>query len=96
MDIDTCGREAVNMHYAINIADWAARKNDYGLAILLQPIVNQCTVDAELRRGDGVAVTLECGEERAKAVVDIIRQRFKRYEFRCYHSKTGKGSWKRI
>jgi hypothetical protein len=39
---------------------------------------------------------LECDEERATAIVEIIRKRFKKHELRCYRSKTGKGGWKRV
>lgn len=85
------------MYYAVNLADWVAKKNDVGLNILLSPVTaRRETVNAETKRFDGTAVFLECSEERADAIVKVIREKFDRNRMRCYRSKTGRGGWKRV
>jgi hypothetical protein len=89
------------MAYAINIADLTKYRDDYVLmTVLLGPVLNR---DPErivwvggAERVDEIGVRLECDEERAVAIVEIIRMRLKRYELRIYHSRTGKGGWKRV
>ena len=83
--------------YAVNLGDWVAQKDNFAVAILLQPVIGrQDVVEAEPRRIDGTAVVLDCDDERAAAIVSIIRLKFQKYQFRCYHSNTGRGGWKRI
>lgn len=80
--------------YAVNIRDMM---QDTLLAqILLTPVVpNKLVVKTE-SVVDGDALFLECNEERASAIVDVIRLKYQRHEIRCYESKTGRGEWKRI
>ena len=85
------------MPYAVNLADWAAHKDDIGLSILLRPVVdsNGGTVIVNTHCYDGVGVPLACDEERAEAVVAVIRKRYATHIVRCYYSKTGHDEWKR-
>lgn len=86
------------MTYAVNVADWTACRDDFGLRILLGNVVDAdrpMLVDAEPGRVDAPAVVLDCEEERAEAIVDVIREKYERHELRCYKSTTGR-SWRRI
>lgn len=86
------------MVYAINLADWVGHKTDIGLAILLQAVIEpgQDVVETERGKFDGMGMILQCDEERAGAIVEFIRKRYKRHELRCYRSRTGQGGWKRL
>jgi len=80
--------------YSINIADLT--KDGIVAQFLIAPVVpHKQVVNAEKGYLDGGAVLLECEEERAKAIVSIIRGKYHRNLLRCYESKTGK-SWVRI
>jgi hypothetical protein len=41
----------------------------------------------EKGRIDGTAVLLDCPEERALAIIEIIRKKYGKNEFRCYEGK---------
>lgn len=84
--------------YAINLADWMAHKDDFGLSMLLQPVANPnpaAVVECEKNRLDGASVLLECEQDRAGAIVEIVRRKYKRHQLRIYESKAGK-DWKRV
>lgn len=86
--------------YAVNLADLANTppSQDIGVQLLLAPVISKKTppVEVEKRRFDGIGVVLTCDEERASAIVEILRQKYKKYELRLYTSKTGAGGWKRV
>ena len=86
------------MPYAVNLADWAAHKDDIGLSFLLRPVVdsNGGTVIVNTHRYDEVGVPLACDEEQAEAIVAVVRTRYATHVVRCYYSKTGRGGWKRV
>jgi len=68
---------------AVNIAD--CTKDSIISEFLLGPVIKSGkTVEAERGKLDGGAVVLECDDDRAKAIVEIVRK-----------SKNGK-NWKRI
>ena len=83
--------------YAVNVCDWMAHKDDFGLAMLLGPVADQSpegVVQCEQDRVDSVAMVLRCEQDRAAAIVEIIRKNYKRHELRFYH---GSGrTWKRV
>lgn len=84
------------MPYAINLIDWAAKKDDFGLVLLLRSVIDRDSrIETNPRRIDELALRLSCDEERAEAIVEIIRLKYERHQLRCYHSKTGR-SWKRV
>ena len=81
------------MRYAINISDLI------GVPVatfLLSPDVvpDRIIVNAEKGLIDGSAIMLQCDEERAKAIVDIIRMNCEKNKLRCY--KAEHSTWKRI
>ena len=82
--------------YAVNVADWHDYRDDVGLKVLLQPVIpGRQMVIAEKDRADGMALVLECDDERASAIVALIRKRYEKHALRCYWSKTG-NSWRRV
>lgn len=83
------------MQYAINITDM--QRDPIIAQWLVAPVCpSRQWIKAEGDRIDGNAIILECSEERAKAIVELIRNKYKRYELRCYRG-TGKAKvWERI
>ena len=71
--------------YAINIADLTKPENRPLGLIIGQ--VRGVVVEINKRRMDAVAITLCCEDERARALIDIIRIRRKKHELRCYEHK---------
>lgn len=86
------------MPYAVNIADFTGQRDDWGLGLLLAPVIDERaqTVEINSKRFDAVGARLICDEERAEAITKLVRHRYKRHQLRLYYSKTGKGGWKRI
>ena len=82
------------MYYAVNLADITKPEYMFPASLLITPVKGP-VVEAERRRMDGMAVRLDCDEERAQAIVAVFRMKADKHELRCYESKTGK-SWKRI
>ena len=79
--------------YAVNVADLT--KHRFVAQWILAPVVpGRSVVDVEPGRFDGAGILLECDEERAQAIVDVIRTKLKKHQLRCY-KKEG-GSWKRV
>lgn len=69
--------------YSINIADLT--KDAILGPILIAPVTpNRTIIDAEPGRMDGMAILLECDEERAKAIIDVIRIKHEKHDIRCY------------
>lgn len=82
--------------YAVNAADLTLADNAILAMFLIAPVCqNRTLVDAEPKRIDGMAVLLECGDERAEAIVHTVRLKRQKHELRIYQSKTGK-NWKRV
>jgi len=87
------------MHYAVNIADLTNTPvgSDICMTMLLTPVLDRSPIwVAGRKRLDEVAMGLDCDEERAKAIADVIRLHYKKHQVRVYYSRTGKGGWKRI
>ena len=85
--------------YAVNITDLCNTEagKDIGVALLLNPVMDrEHPIKTERNRFDGMGVCLNCDKDRAKAIVELIRKRYKRYRLRIYYSKTGMGGWKRV
>lgn len=84
------------MNYAVNIADLMGA--DFAVKLLVNPVLDtnsEHIFNAEPGRFDGMASRLVCSEERAEAIVEIIRQRVPKHKLRFYQSKTG-NSWERV
>ena len=82
------------MYYAVNLADITKPEYTLAASIMVGPVQGP-TVKAEPGRIGGVAVRLDCDEERAKAIISVFRLKAQKHELRCYASKTGK-NWRRI
>ena len=82
------------MQYAINVADLMIDLITKDFMVL--PVCpNKRTIIAEKDRLDGIAIILECDENRALSIIQVIRSKYHKNKFRCYESKTGV-TWKRI
>ena len=69
--------------YSINVTDMT--KDDILSTFMIAPVIqSRQLVDREKGRIDSMAVVLECDETRAKAIVDVIRMKYGKNEFRCY------------
>jgi hypothetical protein len=88
------------MTYAVNICDLlAVSKTDPALHMVIALHVDAAhVVEAERGRvaGIGHAAVLTCPEEQAAALIQVVRQKLAKYQFRFYASKTGNGGWKRV
>lgn len=74
------------MQYSINVMDMT--KDGILSSFMIAPVIKSRTLyNAEPGRVDGMAVILECPEERAKAIIEVIRMKFGKNEFRCYYGK---------
>lgn len=74
------------MQYSINVTDMS--KDDILSQFMIAPVIKSRTLyNAEPKRVDGIAVVLECPEERAKAIIEVIRKKYGKNEFRCYAGK---------
>lgn len=84
--------------YAVQLSDLlcAGHSADHlALSILTRPVIGH-VVEVEPNKIDGIAVVLECDDERAEAIVKVIRAKYNRNQVRCYQSKSGAGAWKRV
>jgi len=82
--------------YAVNLAD-LTKKDNRLLAQYLIATVQGDTVDVRPRQWAGVAVLLDCSDERARAIIKIIRARQPKQELRCYVRKTDTAkTWKAV
>lgn len=93
------------MPYAINLADLLTlTKYDPIMSWLL---CSHRGVAVEVEPGQamamGHAVLLDCEEEQAQAIVEVVRQQYseagignRRGYIRIYHSAMGDGAWERI
>jgi len=78
--------------YAINLADLMYPDRTLMAQILIAPVSRE-VVRLSKDELDSEAVILNCDEERAQAIVDVIRLKYKRHELRCYVKDKG---WKAI
>ena len=84
------------LHYAVNVADLATRDTMTGPYLVAPVTANQVVVETKRDEFAGNALVLECDEERAAAIIAVIRLKHPRNVMRCYTSKTGRGGWKRV
>ncbi len=85
------------MHYAVNLINlMSLRELDPIGALLFPPEILGDAIMPEKRRLGTDSVRLTCNEERAEAIVTLMRQKYTKPQFMMFRSKTGKGGWKRI
>ena len=74
------------MQYSINVMDMT--KDGILSSFMIAPVIKSRTLyNAEPGRVDGMAVILECPDERSKAIIECIRMKYGKNEFRCYYGK---------
>ena len=74
------------MQYSINVMDMT--KDDILSSFMIAPAIkSRLLYNAEPGRVDGTAVILECPDERSKAIIECIRMKYGKNEFRCYYGK---------
>jgi hypothetical protein len=80
--------------YAVNVAD-TTRLSDAERTFLLAPVLQPRQVEkAEMGRIDGLCVVLQCDDERARAIIQLLRKKYPKHILRFYHKKIV--AWKRI
>ena len=79
---------------AVNVADISVQGPDaLAIGILVAPVIRgKQTVNPQPRRADGMAVILECDDERARAIVDVLRNNLR---VRAYEQGP-RGGWRKI
>jgi len=76
--------------YAISISDLSHQSMGIGASVLVAPVTGDI-VDVEHGAVDGQAVTLKCDDDRAEAIIEVLRT-YKMPTLRAY--KQGpKGGW---
>lgn len=90
------------MKYAINLADLTAyvqeaEKGYSPVMAMIGPVLDKHYVSVGKNLDDN-AVLLNCDEERAEAITQVVRDIWKipKHKLRMYGSRTGKGGWKKI
>ena len=83
-------------HYAVNLADLthSNRCIDHRMAAMMVASVMGDVVDVNKARVDESVVVLDCSDERARAIIDVIRLKLPKNRLRCYEKTTGR--WRRI
>ena len=72
--------------YSVNVFDLT--KDDILSTFMIAPVIqSKIIIDVEKGRIDGKAVVLDCPAERATAIIEIIRKKYGKNEFRCYEGK---------
>ncbi len=85
--------EPRNITYAVSLPDITGNDLLRQLVAAMVMRVEGETVEVDRSRWDGIAVGLDCDDERAEAIVAVIRKHYTRDQLRCW--KRGK-TWKRI
>jgi len=72
--------------YSVNVMDMT--KDNILSTFMIAPVIrSRQIIEAEKGRIDGMAVILDCPEERARAIIEVIRSKYGKNEFRCYDGK---------
>ena len=72
--------------YSVNVMDMT--KDDILSTFMIAPVIrSKQIIETEKGRIDGMAVILDCPEERARAIIEVIRRKYGKNEFRCYEGK---------
>jgi hypothetical protein len=93
--------DMVKREYALNVADLTYFPPHIAPFLLPQDVVqNRVLVDAEPGRVDGSALVLETDEDRAIAIIRLLRHMaYKsgvKHPLRAYVRKAGTKTWKRV
>jgi hypothetical protein len=68
-----------------------------GVILLLELVIDRThSIDINTRRVDEIAMAMTCTDERAQAIIQIVRRQYRKHQLRFYHSVSGSGGWKRV
>jgi len=82
--------------YAVNLTSLMKLQETDPVGALLFPLsILGEAIEPIKRRLGHTAITLLVDEARGAAIVQLVREKYQKYEFLLYHSETGKGGWKR-
>ena len=85
------------MTYAVHLMDLQGWVQHAPLMSLLHLVMEGEVRFLDKHKIDGQPVVfLNCDQERAAAIVQVVRLNIPREKLRMYHSKTGNGNWKAI
>jgi hypothetical protein len=74
-------------YISINISD-LSKTNDPMIAMLIAPVTKgRDIINVDPKHVDGMALMLDCDRERAMAIVQVIRMRYKKNQIRIYDGK---------
>ena len=85
------------MKYAVNLADLTRLAQQHSLnpgLELIKRVLGQQTITLNGPLVDSTIVPLICKEERARAIMEVLRLKLRRHELRLYQSEDGIGKWK--
>jgi len=69
--------------YSVNVMDLT--KDDILSQFMVAPVIqSRQIINVEKKRVGGHAVILDCDEQRALAIIAVIRMKYGKNEFRCY------------
>ena len=81
--------------YAVNLTSLMKLQETDPIGALLFPLsILGEVVEPNKRRFGHTAITLLVDEARGAAIVQLIREKYRKYEFLLYRSETGKGGWR--
>lgn len=80
--------------YAVNLFDLVGIA-ELGPGLLIGPVIGR-QVDLGGDTVDNVAITLDCEQDRAEAIVYVLRKKFEWKRLRVYSSISGNGGWKPV
>ena len=85
------------MTYAVHLMDLQGWVKHAPLMSLLHLVMDGQVRFLNERQIDGQPVVcLNCGEEQAAAIVQVVRLKIPREKLRIYYSTTGNGKWKAL
>jgi len=89
----------MDMPYAVSLPGLTIPRvrGDFILKVLLCDVLDMDNpVECQLNKAAGTGVKFNCDEERAKAIIKIIRQKYEHWELPIFYSKTGNSGWRYV
>lgn len=81
--------------YAIRLADVTGEKYGIAISLLLAPVMTQEHEYVDDKEIDGCCVVpMHCSDERAEAIIEIMRMKYRTQSIRWYRKTTG--AWKKV
>lgn len=73
--------------YSINIADLGLLGSAFASILLSGIVPRRLQRFIDKSRVDEQALVLECPDDQAKAIIEVIRMKFSKWKVRCYKGK---------